>query len=87
MNITTPETITALEFAPTIPCGGTTHQTGTNWHVVGQVASRAVISQCCGFRLVLCKGRADYLQQMACTINCSQCHRDSSASDWRFETF
>ena len=87
MTITAPETITALEFAPTIPCGGTTHETGKNAHVVGQIASQAAISPCCGFRLLLCQGRGDYLRNIADAIHCSNCDHDSKAWKWRFEPF
>jgi hypothetical protein len=89
MNAThiAPETITDLEFTPAIPCGGTTHHTGKNAHILGQLASQAVTSPCCGFRLLLCQGRGDHLRYRADTIHCSNCDRDSKAWLWRFLPF
>ena len=88
MTITTaPETITDLDTGWQIKCMGQKHATGKFAHVVGQIASRAAISPCCGFRLLLCQGRGDYLQHTADTIHCSNCDHDSKAWKWRFETF
>ena len=84
---TAPETITDLDTAWEIRCMGRKHSAGTDSHVVGQIASQAAISPCCGFRLLLCQGRGDYLRNIADAIHCSNCDHDSKAWLWRFDTF
>ena len=85
MITTEPETIIQLEFDLEIPCGGRSHGEGANFHVIDQFASIALMAPCCGFRLMLCRGRADHLQAYSDVIHCFACDRDSSASKWRFQ--
>ena len=87
MTITTtaPETITDLDTAWEIPCGGRTHMAGTNAHQVGQWASYWLHSPCCGFRVLLCEGRAVYLKNDALVLQCNGCGRDSTVDKWRFD--
>ena len=87
MLTTAPETITDLDTGWQIQCMGQKHSTGKFAHVVGQIASQAAISPCCGFRLLLCQGRGDYLRNRADVIHCSNCDHDSKAWLWRFDTF
>ena len=77
-----PDTITDLEFDLKIPCEGRVHQRGTNAHVIDQKASYALMSPCCGLRVLLCRSRALYLKAEAGTIHCRSCDRDSSATKW-----
>ena len=84
MLTTASETITDLDTAWDIPCAGQQHVNGTHSHVLGQNASQAAISPCCGFRLLLCEGRANYLQHIADVIHCSSCDHDSKAWLWQF---
>ena len=85
MITTAPETITDLDTGWQIQCMGQQHATGKFAHVVGQIASQAAISPCCGFRLLLCQGRAEYLKTNALVIGCDHCHRDSPIDKWRFD--
>ena len=82
-----PDIITDLEFDLEIPCEGRAHASGTNAHVIDQPASYALISPCCGLRVVLCRGRAKYLELQADTIHCRLCGRDSTADKWGFKKF
>ena len=82
-----PDTITDLEFDLEIPCEGRMHASGTNFHIVDQQASYALISPCCGIRIVLCRARAEYLKVQSDTIHCRKCGRDSMAHKWQFREF
>lgn len=79
-----PDTITDLDFDLEIPCQGRGHVGGIDAHVIDQQASYALMSPCCGLRLLLCRGRAMYLKTNAFVIHCRSCDRDSSAGKWRF---
>ena len=82
---TEPETITNLDTAWEIPCGGRKHAAGTDAHLVKQFASYLLHSPCCGFRVLLCEGRAMYLKNVALVLRCSGCGRDSTVDKWRFD--
>ena len=85
MQTTAPETITDLDTAWEIPCGGRKHAAGTDSHQVGQFAAYELHAPCCGFRLMLCQGRAVYLKYEALTLHCARCGRDSTVDKWSFE--
>ena len=82
---TEPETITALDAAWEIPCGGRKHAAGTHSHQAEQYAAYELHSPCCGFRLMLCQGRAVYLKNDALVLQCAGCGRDSTVDKWRFD--
>ena len=80
-----PETITDLDTAWEIPYGGRLHMAGRYGHQPEQFATYVMHSSCCGFRLLLCQGRAEYLVANALVIGCDRCRRDSPIDKWRFD--
>lgn len=87
LALSEPDTITKLEFDLEIPCEGMMHSHGTFFHVADQHATIALISPCCGLRVVLCRSRAEYLKTESDTIHCRSCGRDSMAHKWSFKEF
>ena len=85
MTLTAPETITDLDTAWEIPCGGQLHTAGRYGHQPEQFATYEMHNSCCGFRLLLCQGRAEYLKANALVIGCDRCRRDSPIDKWRFD--
>ena len=85
MTLTAPETITDLDTAWEIPCGGQLHKVGRYGHQPEQFASYAMHNTCCGFRLLLCRSRAEYLKANALVIGCYQCGRDAPIDKWGFD--
>ena len=85
MLLTEPETITALDTAWEIPCGGRKHAAGTHAHQPGQFAAYELHAPCCGFRVMLCQGRAMYLKNEALMVVCGDCHRDNPIDKWRLD--
>ena len=85
MILTAPETITNLDTAWEIPCGGQLHTAGKYGHHPDQFASYEMHNSCCGFRLLLCQARAEHLKANALVIRCYQCGRDAPIDKWRFD--
>lgn len=80
-TVTDTTVLDALDF--TIGCGAPFHETAGKGCVPGEPATRLLVAPCCGARLYICEGRAQYLRTVATTIHCSKCGLDHPNTAYR----
>lgn len=81
-TVTDTTVLNSLDF--TINCGAPYHDEAGKGCTPGEPATRLMVAPCCGARLYICQGRAQYLRTIAVIIHCSKCGQDHPNTKYRF---